>query len=193
MDAAGPIQPAAFLGESVGFWIQTAVILLGAGAAVFTIYINGKLSRASIAHNAELARGTMNHNEKLSRQRATIDILMSQRTDPSLIEAKKAVSQIHREGGEFVSLASAANAQSENRGHILSIINNYEFIALGIREGALDEGLYKRAVYSQVTRDWGAMRGFIMELRRQNKIDTLFQEFEKLAKTWEKEKLACDG
>ncbi|MEK2607733.1 DUF4760 domain-containing protein [Pseudomonas shirazensis] len=193
MDAASTVQPMTFLGESIGFWIQTAVILLGAGAAVFTIYINGRLSRAAITHNAALARNTMDHNEKLSRQRATIDILMSQRTDQSLIEAKKAVAKIHSSGGEFVSLATSAHAQDEARGHILSIINNYEFIALGIREGALDEDLYKRAVYSQVTRDWSAMKGFIMELRRQNRIDTLFQEFEKLAKGWEKSKLACDG
>lgn len=181
------------LGESVGFWVQTAVILLGAGAAVLTIYVNGMLSRRSIDHNGMLNRQSIEHNEKIARQRATIDLLMSQRADTSLSEAKKAVGAIHKNGGDFTSLAATNKSQDPDRGHILAIINNYEFIALGIREGALDESIYKRAVYSQVLRDWRAMKAFIMELRRQNKIETLFQEFDMLAKRWEREPLLCDG
>lgn len=118
---------------------------------------------------------------------------MTQRTDQNLIESKKAVGAIHNNGGDFTSLATRDKAQDETRSHILSIINNYEFIALGIREGALDESIYKRAVYSQVMRDWRAMKAFIMELRRQNQIDTLFQEFELLAKRWDQQKLHCDA
>ncbi|MBF8802197.1 DUF4760 domain-containing protein [Pseudomonas asiatica] len=182
MDPASAQPEFKFLGESLGFWVQTAVVLLGAGAAVFTIYINGKLSRAAI-----------DHNEKLSRQRATIDLLLTQKSDASLIESKKAVSVIHSNGGDFTSLASRDKAKDGSRAHILAILNNYEFIALGIREGALDESIYKRAVYSQAVRDWGAMRAFIIELRRQNSIDTLFQEFELLARRWEKMKLKCDS
>lgn len=180
------------LGETIGFWIQTAVILLGAVAAVLTILFNGRTSRSANDHNARLAREAIDHNEKLARQRATIDLLLTQRTDQNLIEAKKSVGQIHNNGGDFTSLAAKDKAQDSDRVHILAIINNYEFIALGIREGALDENIYKRAVYSQALRDWRAMKAFIMELRRQNGIDTLFQEFELLAKRWEKEKLTCD-
>lgn len=182
MDPVAVEQPLLYLGETVGFWVQTAVILLGAGAAVVTIIINGRLSRQSISHN-----------EKLSQQRATIDLLLTQRTDQNLIESKKAVGAIHNNGGDFTSLATRDKAQDETRSHILSIINNYEFITLGIREGALDESIYKRAVYSQVMRDWRAMKAFIMELRRQNQIDTLFQEFELLAKRWDQQKLHCDA
>jgi hypothetical protein len=193
MDPVAIEQQAKFLGETAGFWVQTAVILLGAGAAVATIYINGKLSRSAIEHNGKLSRQAIEHNEKLSQQRATIDLLLTQRTDQNLIESKKAVGAIHNNGGDFTSLATRDKAQDETRSHILSIINNYEFIALGIREGALDESIYKRAVYSQVMRDWRAMKAFIMELRRQNQIDTLFQEFEVLAKRWDQEKLQCDA
>ncbi|NMZ98108.1 DUF4760 domain-containing protein [Pseudomonas lundensis] len=182
MDPVAIEQPLKILGETIGFWVQTAVILLGAGAAVLTIVINGRLSRQSIAHN-----------EKLSRQRATIDLLLTQRTDMNLIESKKAVGVIHNNGGDFTALAARDKVQELARSHILSIINNYEFIALGIREGALDESIYKRAVYSQVMRDWKAMKAFVMELRRQNQIDTLFQELELLAKRWDQHSLKCDA
>lgn len=186
-------QQQLFLGESLGFWIQTAVILLGAGAAVLTIYVNGMLSRRSINHNGEMARQSLAHNEKIARQRATIDLLLTQRTDDRLIEAKTAVGSIHKNGGDFIALASQEKTADPNRGHILAILNNYEFISLGIREGALDESIYKRAVYSQAVRDWRAMKAFIMELRRQNQIDTLFQEFEVLARRWEHQTLECDA
>ena len=182
MEASTTQEGVKYLGETLGFWIQTAVILLGAVAAVVTIYVNGRLSREAISNN-----------EKIARQRATIDLLLTQRTDQNLIDSKRAVGAIHNDGGDFVSLASKDKAQDESRSHILSIINNYEFIALGIREGALDESIYKRAVYSQVVRDWGAMKPFITELRRQNKRNTLFQEFEVLAKRWEQQPLACDS
>lgn len=193
MDPASAQPEFKLLGESIGFWVQTAVVLLGAGAAVFTIYINGKLSRAAINHNEKLSREAIEHNEKLSRQRATIDLILTQKSDQNLIESKKAVSTIHSCGGDFTALASRDRAKDENRAHILTILNNYEFIALGIREEALDESIYKRAVYSQAVRDWKAMRAFVMELRRQNSIDTLFQEFELLARRWEKDKLKCDS
>lgn len=49
MDPVAVEQPLLYLGETVGFWVQTAVILLGAGAAVVTIIINGRLSRQSIS------------------------------------------------------------------------------------------------------------------------------------------------
>ncbi|MCV4285107.1 DUF4760 domain-containing protein [Pseudomonas capsici] len=182
MDPVALEQPLKVLGETIGFWVQTAVILLGAGAAVVTIIINGRLSRQ-----------TIEHNEKLSRQRATIDLLLNQRTDSHLIDAKREVGKIHRNGGDFTALAVKDRAQDPERSHILAIINNYEFIALGIREGALDEGIYKRAVYSQLMRDWKAMKAFVMELRRQNQIDTLFQELELLAKRWGQNVLECDS
>ena len=111
----------------------------------------------------------------------------------NLIESKKAVGVIHNNGGDFTALAARDKVQELARSHILSIINNYEFIALGIREGALDESIYKRAVYSQVMRDWKAMKAFVMELRRQNQIDTLFQELELLAKRWDQHSLKCDA
>ncbi len=192
MEACAAQEGLIILGETIGFWVQTAVILLGAGAAVSTIVVSGILSRQSIDNNGALNRQSIQHNEKIARQRATIDLLMGQRTDPSLIESKRAVGAIHQNGGDFVALAASDKAQDPNRVHLLSIINNYEFIALGIREGALDDSIYKRAVYSQVLRDWKAMQPFILELRRQNKIGTLFQEFEFLARRWQKEPLKCD-
>lgn len=166
MDA--PLAQEAFtlLGESAGFWIQTTAIIVTGIAAVISIRTNGRSSQ----------------------HRATIDLLLAQKTDQNLIDAKKVVSNLHKDG-DFTALACKDKLEDPNRASVLVILNNYEFIALGIREGALDGKIYKRACYSQLLRDWRAMNPFIMELRRQNDIVTLFQEFEYLAKQWQKKPL----
>lgn len=166
MDAPLAQEALTLLGESVGFWIQTTAIIVTGIAAVISIRTNGRSSQ----------------------HRATIDLLLAQKTDQNLIDAKKVVSNLHK-NGEFTELACRAMMDDPRRASILVILNNYEFIALGIREGALDGRIYKRACYSQLLRDWRAMNPFIVELRTQNNIETLFQEFEYLAKQWQRRPL----
>lgn len=71
----------------------------------------------------------------------------------------------------------------------MKTLNNYEFLATGIRAGAFDEKIIKRMQYSIAMRDWESLCPFINELRAQTKIDTLFQEFEWLGKRWKKKPL----
>ena len=69
------------------------------------------------------------------------------------------------------------------------ILNTHEFVAAGIRKGAYSETLYKHMRFSATMRDWKACEGFIAEFRRQHKVDTIWQEFECLAKRWKKHPL----
>lgn len=69
---------------------------------------------------------------------------------------------------------------------ILRVLNNQEFIAVGIRTGAFDEGVYKQLQCSNVLKLWTATSGFIQEIRKIDGKNTLFQDFERLANKWEK-------
>lgn len=82
---------------------------------------------------------------------------------------------------------------SEESDAILKILNHYEFIASGIREGAFDEKIYKRMQYGLVTRDWESLNGYIADLRKARAHKTLFQEFEWLGKRWKKKSLKSDN
>jgi hypothetical protein len=64
------------------------------------------------------------------------------------------------------------------------MLNSYEFVASGIREGALNESIYKRMQYGVVIRDWKAMKPFVEQLRQARDHGTLFQEFERLGESW---------
>ncbi len=149
-----------WLGESWGFWMQTAAFSLSAIAAVAVIYYNGKQSRV----------------------RTLIDILMHQKSDKDLIEATRRVNALRVNGEK---LSKHVDVDSDVRKDILMVLNNQEFLAVGVRLGYFDENVYKQSQCSNVLRLWGACQGFIYELRQGDKKPTLFQDFEELAKRWE--------
>ncbi|KVQ12444.1 DUF4760 domain-containing protein [Burkholderia ubonensis] len=156
-----------WLGETWGFWIQTGAFLISALAGVAVIYYNGKQNRT----------------------KALIDLMIHQKTDKELLEATALVFRLHREDSQF---STFVKQQSGERDAILKVLNNHEFIALGIRQGAFDEKIYKRMQCSNVLKIWDSARGFIYEVRRIEGKDTFFQELEQLAESWKKKPITTE-
>lgn len=150
-----------WLGESWGFWIQTGAFFLSAIGAIAVIYYNGKQARL----------------------RALIDLIVQQKLDHELVEATRRVNKLHGEGQSWT---KHLDPQCEERKDILLILNNLEFIAVGVRLKAFDENTYKQMQCTNVLRLWDASKGFIEEIRRERKRDTLFQDLEKLALRWKR-------
>lgn len=161
MDAQQAVKAIGWLGETWGFWIQTGAFFLSALGAIAVIYYNGKQARL----------------------RALIDHIVHQKTDKELVEATRRVNALHGSGQSWT---THLNPECEQRKDILLILNNQEFIAVGVRLGAFDENTYKQMQCTNVLRLWEASKGFIEEVRRERKKDTLFQDFEKLALRWKK-------
>ncbi len=158
-----------WLGETQGFWIQTGALFLSALGALWIVF-----SRS-----------------RTERKRATVDLVLQQKQDKELMEAKKKILELHEEHQEdFIRFLQ--DKKSLEYDTIIKILNMHEFIAAGIREGAYDERLYKRMQYSTTIRDWEALNGFIAEFRRRIKRSTLWQEFEWLAKRWQKDPLTTN-
>ena len=83
-------------------------------------------------------------------------------------------------------LANEINSpDSAKKDAILSVLNQLEFIAVGIRIGVFDEELYKQLCCHSVLKTWEAASGFVYELRKQTQIKTLYQDLEHLADRWE--------
>lgn len=162
MDCSQQIKAIGWLSETWGFWIQTGAFILSAVAAVAIIY----------------------YNAALARTRATIDLIIHQKADKELLDAVDKVYQMHRDKVQFSAYAN--KHESDECQCILRVLNNHEFIALGIRQKAFDEKIYKLMQYSNVMKVWNASRGIIHELRQSQGKDTLFQEFEWLAARWDK-------
>lgn len=155
-----PIKSLGWLGETWGFWIQTGAFVLSALAGVAVIYYNGKQGRL----------------------RATIDLIIHQKSDTQLLAC---IEQVYKLSLNKVQFSKYANDHdSEEFRCILKVLNNHEFIALGIRQGTFDEEIYKKMQYSNVMKVWASSAGIISEIRNTQNIQTLFQEFEWLAQRW---------
>lgn len=152
-----------WLGESLGFWIQTGAFIFTAVGAIAVIYNN--------SHQA--------------KKRATIDLVLHENQNQKLIEAKNQVTKFHKEKKNFTEMACCDDfEENPDNDHILLVLNNYEFTAAGIKEGAFDEEIYKRMKRSLVIREWDAFSAYIAELRRKTGRDKIYAEFEWLANRW---------
>lgn len=169
-----------WLGETKGFWIQTGAFLVSAIAAAITIVYNAKQVRLLRHQNIE--------NERSARSRATVDVVLHQKSDVELQGARKKFAEMHDTGESFTKYACGklTDFPDENRA-ILDVLDGYEFIAAGIRTAAFDEAIYKRMKRSLVIRDWKTLEPYVLELRRIAKRDKLYAELQWLALKWEKE------
>lgn len=162
MDCQKAAEYLGWLGETYGFWIQTGAIVLSAFGAIAVIYNN--------SHQA--------------KKRATIDLVLHEAGNKELIEAKKMVKKCHDDKVDFTNLSCEQNSADPKNELIRHVLNNYEFIASGIKEGAFDEEIYKRMKRSIILLDWAALEAYITELRRQTKREKLYIEFQWLAERW---------
>ena len=65
----------------------------------------------------------------------------------------------------------------------LEYLNQFEFIALGIEKGILDEALFKNTYGPIVTRDWRAAQKLILGLRLED--PEYYCAFTRLVKKWD--------
>jgi hypothetical protein len=163
-------EPIKWLGETIGFWIQTVILAVSAGAGIRIIRSRGKQEA----------------------RRATVDLIVAQNRDPELVKAKAAIRAMH-ENHETNLARHLQDPNSEQYKAILLVLNTYEFIASGIRTHAFDDEVHKRLRFSAVIRDWESLKGFVADFRIQKGKTTLFQDFEWLYQQWKKDPLKADS
>jgi hypothetical protein len=143
-----------------------------------------------LAATAIAALYSIRRNTIINRRRATVDLVLHQKNDSDLKDANLIVNPLLRDQSiSITKYSDKSHIGSEERTAILFVLNNYEFVATGIREEAFDFKLFKRMRCGTVLRDWDEFKHFIYELRKINKQPTMFQEFEWLAKKLKKKPL----
>lgn len=169
MDPVAIAEPTKWLGETIGFWIQTSVLAVSAVGAIWII----KASK-----NQE-------------KRRATIDAVVDQKRNKELQDARLLIQKLHETGEKNFS-RYLANIDSPEYQAIVLTLNTYEFMAVGIRAGALDEKTYKRLRCSTLLKDWEALCAFVVDFRRAKGRASLFQDFQWLNDRWVKKPLKTD-
>lgn len=169
VDPQQVVEPIKWLGETVGFWVQNLILAVSAIAAIWVVRIS----------------------KVRETRRATIDLIIAQSRDAPLDGARHVLVRMH-EAGEKNLAKHLENKASEEYKAILLILNTYEFVSSGIRDGAFNESTYKRIRYSTLVKDWEALCAFVFEFRRVHGRSSLFQDFQWLADRWQKHPLKAD-
>lgn len=131
-------------------------------------------------------------HSRSSRRQATVNLVIQQRNDKVLRKARRCVTELNS-NNKITALANPEYKGNPERDAVLTLLNNYEFIATGMREKAFDLNLYKRMSYSTVINDWKALKPFVFDLRRLVSSHTLFQEFQWLAEKFSRKTLKPDN
>jgi len=129
-------------------------------------------------------------------KRAALDIIKDHLGDKDWIDADENYRNMHkdadkaaRERNEDFSIetylkqfALPAERFSEERSKILKILNRYEMIAVGIRQGSIDEKIYKLWYRSSVLRIFSETILYIKERQQDN--PQAYRQFHWLAYRW---------
>lgn len=139
--------------------------------------------------------------KKTSKQRATLDLILSDYQDVKLLEADENINKYIRgkatdNDGRIITLYELFQNKDrtfdKERAHLLTVVNRYEFYASAINTGVLDEQFFKRLNYTNVVKLWNAVSPMVMKIREEERRDTIFKEFELLALRWKTEPLKSD-
>jgi hypothetical protein len=227
-----------YLGETIGFWIQTVALIASAIGAFLLIRDTRKGIERQITANHDAIDSQIRANQlavdaqitanlnavdaqikanqassdsqikanaaaletqiktsqegvekqvwaasKGQERRATIELMLSQNSDPELKKATNFIKERHRTGETNLAVY-IDNRKGEEYLMLVYLLNTYEFTAAAIKENALDEDLLKRMQYTVILKNWKVLEPFVMVLRDKDKHDTLFQEIQMMAERW---------
>lgn len=161
-----------------------SIVLAGSAivSAIFA-YKTIKLSHQKMTADQKSAVDAIRHSENQARQRAIVDLIIAQKTNPEFVRQSKLVREL-RNNKDICLAALVQRIDDPTKDAVLSVLNQIEFIAVGIRLGVFDENMYKQLSCHSVILTWECASGFVCELRRATGIQTLFQDIEILATRW---------
>lgn len=173
------------------FWgAHILIVAANVFAWLYQNHIYGFVLTASIAAAAIM------HNEKVSRRRATIDLIMKREVDAQLTKSQEIVSGLNADKLQELAIKLKSSVYDgvddpneddlEQIKAIYHVLNWYEFVSTGIREGALDYKIFWRNYCTLTIGDWEHIKPFVIQYRNDRQKNTYFKEFCWLASNFKK-------
>lgn len=149
-------------------------------------WLDAELYRSAILTlGVVVAVASIHSSRVIARKKQTADATLASRGDAKLIEGLQCIRRLHEHAQcnlrLYGRMDKAADADLQC---MLYVLNYYEFVSVGIKEGIYDDAMWKRAQYSQVTTLWKRAEPLVSELRLSRNQPTMFQDFESLATSW---------
>lgn len=136
----------------------------------------------------------------LARHKATLDLIEKTESTDHYRSINRAFSALRR-GAGLAHLNDPQNdADKAARQSVIDYLNHYELVAIGIREGLLDEHLYRAWMEGAFVRDWNAATQWIQrerwqydEVRSWTYRDSLLANYQAIARRWSPEAVVLDA
>ncbi|MEO0398417.1 MAG: DUF4760 domain-containing protein [Pseudomonadota bacterium] len=135
-------------------------------------------------------------NSRVLGKRATLDLIeKSENTS----DYRDALAVFHRcqENNQLSALhAPDSTERWRDRAAVLRYLNHYELISIGLRDGFLDEGIYRKWMETNFLADWNNVADFIQRERWKHDEasdtwfyrDRLFENYQAVATVWAKQR-----
>ena len=163
--------------------VCSIVLAISSVASAFLAYKTIKISNQKMTADQKSAVDAIRHSENQAKQRAIVDLIIAQKTNPEFVRQSKIVREL-RDNKEICLAELVKKTDDPTKDAVLSVLNQIEFIAVGIRLGVFDENMYKQLSCNSVIRTWESASGFVCELRKSTGVQTLFQDLEILVSRW---------
>ncbi len=142
------------------------------------------LTGGAVIFSAAIGIAVLLTNRRIARRRATLDLILHIESDGDLIKSRNAFTEIKKSNVRSSTHGKEELRASDEAGHIRTVLNINELVAVSIQEGVIDESVFRRWFNSAFIDDYKSMTGYIEETRKWRN-PHVFKELEGLALRWE--------
>jgi hypothetical protein len=126
------------------------------------------------------------HQRAVGRRKATLEYIEKSESDGELLKAKAIFIKLIKDGRDLSEFANEHHDQSEQSLAIVRVLNNFELIAISIKQGVFDYKIFKLWHGGTIIVYWHRSNPFVKHLRLRLKSEFMFNEFEEMALRMEK-------
>ncbi|MCI0431899.1 MAG: DUF4760 domain-containing protein [Rhodospirillales bacterium] len=126
---------------------------------------------------------TARRQRNLLRKQHTFNALLQTSFNEQYNDALKAVRPFTDHGK---TVTKDADLSEQDKVQIRFLINHLEFIAAGIRNGDIDERLFRDTERGTVLRLYASFETYIYQVRSERRRDAIYEHFEWLNDRWQK-------
>lgn len=126
-----------------------------------------------------------------ARRKQTADLMFGTRADKELSEGYKFLQTLHDANDQNIRhYAKREMRHSEEANKIRYVINHWERVCVGLRQGIYDETMLKEANFHTVLGLYKQASPYIEAIRENEGVGTYYQCLQELAERWKKKPLA---
>lgn len=126
----------------------------------------------------------------IARRKQTADLMFGTRSDQKLSDGYKCLARLHNAAdANMRALAREDKRNSDEANEVRYVLNHWERVFVGLRQGIYDEKMLREANFNTVLKTWAQAKPYIEAVREAEQRQTYYQCLEFYAKRWKKKPL----